>query len=103
MAGQRAARPLDAAAALAGTSGTGTPGTRTPGTGTMSAWEAPPLPVLPEHPELPADLLLRQLPAAPAALEGPSLTEHLRRLYEQLATPPVPGRAPGRQGPSLSP
>ena len=97
VAGQRAAGPLDAAAALAGT-----PGTGTPGTGTPSAWEAPPLPVLPGHPELPADLLLRQPPAAPAALGGPSLTERLRRLYEQMATPPVPGRAPGRQGPSLS-
>ena len=56
-----------AAAALATVPGTGTSGTRTPGTGTMPAWEAPPLPVLPGHPELPADLLLRQLPATPAA------------------------------------
>lgn len=92
--GPRAARPLGAAAALAGT-----PGTGTPGTGTPSAWEAPPLPVLPGHPQLPADLLLRQLPAAPAALGGASLTEHLRRLYEQMATPPVPGSSSGAAGP----
>ena len=104
VAGQRAARPLDAASALAGTPGTRTPGTRTPGTrtpgaGTMSAWETPPLPVLPGHAELPADLLLRQLPAAPAVLGGPSLTEHLHRLYGQMATPPVPGSSSGTAGP----
>ncbi len=88
-----------AAAALATVPGTGTSGTRTPGTGTMPAWEAPPLPVLPGHPELPADLLLRQLSAAPAALGGRSLTEHLRRLYEQMVTPPVPGSSSGAAGP----
>ena len=66
---------------------------------TLSASEAPPLPELPGHPELPADLLLRQPPVAPAALGGPSLTKYLRRLYSQLATPPVPGSSSGTAGP----
>jgi len=44
-----------------------------------------PLPPLPVHPELPADLLLRQLPPAPAALGGEVLTQRLRELYEAVA------------------
>ena len=64
----RGARPLGAAAALMGATG--------------STDEPPPLPV---HPELPADLLLRQLPTPPAALGGERLAEQLRGLYEQLA------------------
>ena len=64
----RTPRPLGAAAALVGVTG--------------SADEPPPLPV---HPELPADLLLRQLPPPPAALGGERLAQQLRGLYEQLA------------------
>lgn len=44
-----------------------------------------PLPPLPVHPDLPADLLLRQLPSAPAALGGEALTQRLLGLYEAMA------------------
>ncbi|HEU0103687.1 MAG TPA: SWIM zinc finger family protein, partial [Mycobacteriales bacterium] len=59
----RPPRPLGAAAALVGVTATG--------------GELPPLPV---HPELPADLLLRQLPAPPAAL-GAGLAQALQAVY----------------------
>ena len=68
----RLARPVGAAAALAGVTASASPG------------ELPPLPV---HPELPADLLLRQLPAPPAALGGDRLAEQLRDCYRRLAAP----------------
>lgn len=47
-------------------------------------WEGADPPELPSHPELPVDLLLRQLPAPAAALGGTALTDHLHRLYLRL-------------------
>ena len=52
--------------------------------GTATGWEAPPLPPLPGHPPLPADLLLRQLPEPPARLGGAALAERLRELYARM-------------------
>ena len=72
--GAGAARPAGAAAALAGVTASA-----------ASLWEAPPLLPLPVHPELPADLLLRQLPPAPAVLGGPGLSEQLGLLYQRMA------------------
>ena len=48
------------------------------------------LPPLPVHPELPADLLLRQLPDPPAALGGEALRKELRALYERMSVPDEP-------------
>ena len=48
-------------------------------------WEGTPPPALPAHPELPADLVLRQLPAPGPLLGGAALVEHLRPLYLRLA------------------
>lgn len=44
------------------------------------------VPPLPVHPELPADLLLRQLPPAPAGLGGEALTQRLRELHEAMSS-----------------
>ena len=52
----------------------------------VGLWEAAELPPLPVHPELPPDLLLRQLPAPPAVL-GPDVVEQLRALYVRMAGP----------------
>ncbi len=55
-----------------------------PGAG-YAFWEAGVVPELPTHPELPADLLLRQLPVPGAALGGAALVDQLRPLYARLA------------------
>jgi uncharacterized Zn finger protein len=47
-------------------------------------WEGMEPPRLPSHPELPSDLLLRQLPVPGRALGGAELVEHLKRLYGAL-------------------
>jgi uncharacterized Zn finger protein len=54
---------------------------------TLDFWTAGPTPPLPVHPELPADLLLRVLPAPGALLGGSRLLSTLSPLYEQLAEP----------------
>jgi uncharacterized Zn finger protein len=56
-------------------------------------WTAPALPGLPVHAELPADLLLRQLPEPGAALGGRELLAYLDPLYRRLGERPeeVPG------------
>jgi hypothetical protein len=54
---------------------------------TLDFWTAGPTPPLPVHPELPADLLLRLLPAPGALLGGSRLLGQLGPLYEQLAEP----------------
>lgn len=48
-------------------------------------WAAPGLPPLPAHPDLPPDLLLRQLPVPGAVLGGAGLVTALRPLYVALA------------------
>ena len=53
-------------------------------------WTAGDLPALPVHPDLPVDLVLRQLPAPGAALGGSRLLADLGRLYEQLPDGEVP-------------
>jgi uncharacterized Zn finger protein len=71
-----AAAPAGAAGVLAGVaSGTG-------------LWDAVPLPPPPVHPDLPPDLLLRQLPPAPEALGGAALTAALQVLYDRLGEMP---------------
>lgn len=50
-------------------------------------WTAAPVPALPVHAELPADLLLRQLPAPGALLGGPAFVTFLAPLYEAFAEP----------------
>lgn len=45
------------------------------------------LPPLPVHPDLPADLLLRQLPDPPAALGGPALRQQLEARYGRMNMP----------------
>lgn len=52
-------------------------------------WNGQPLPALGVYPELPADLLLRQLPVPGAVLGGAELLTHLAPLYARL------GEAPG--------
>lgn len=52
--------------------------------GDREFWTAPSLPPLPIHAELPADLLLRQLPAPNPALGGSDLLAYLAPLYEKL-------------------
>lgn len=51
-------------------------------------WTMAPLPALPVHAELPADLLLRQLPVPGASLGGPELVAYLTPLYAQLGSEP---------------
>lgn len=51
-------------------------------------WEFEPLPVLPTHPELPPDLLLRQLPIPAPSLGGADLVDYLSRCYEALSLDP---------------
>lgn len=53
--------------------------------GAAGFWEGADPPPLPSHPDLPVDLLVRQLPAPPAALGGTALAEHLSALYARLA------------------
>ena len=48
-------------------------------------WTAPALPPRPSHPELPPDLVLRQLPVPDAGIGGPSLVAALHPLYTRLA------------------
>ena len=48
-------------------------------------WTAPALPPRPSHPELPPDLVLRQLPVPEAALGGAGLVTALRPLYIRMA------------------
>ena len=47
-------------------------------------WTGAPVPALPVQPELPTDLLLRQLPVPGAALGGPDLVTYLEPLYEMF-------------------
>lgn len=56
--------------------------------GDREFWTAPPPPALPIHLELPADLLLRQLPAPSAALGGADLLAFLTPLYAKLGNVP---------------
>jgi len=51
-------------------------------------WTGLALPPLPSHPELPPDLVLRQLPVPGAGIGGNSLVAALRPLYARLAEPP---------------
>lgn len=67
------ARPVGAAAALVGVRGA------------SPLWEDGAVPPLPVHPELPPDLLLRQLPTPPAVLGGEALVAELRGLYARMA------------------
>jgi hypothetical protein len=67
--------------------------------GPAGFWTAGDTPLLPTHPELPVDLLLRSLPAPPADLGGSRLLAQLGLLYEQLSpTPPSTGPAGRRPG-----
>ena len=50
-------------------------------------WTAAPVPPLPVQAELPADLLLRQLPVPGAPLGGPDLVSYLTPLYARLGEP----------------
>lgn len=52
-----------------------------------SFWTAGDLPALPVHPDLPVDLVLRQLPAPGSVLGGSRLLADLGRLYEGLRPP----------------
>lgn len=52
--------------------------------GARQFWLAPPAPALPLQPDLPADLLLRQLPVPGALLGGADLVTELAPLYVQL-------------------
>ncbi len=51
-------------------------------------WSGVPAPALPVQPELPTDLLLRQLPVPGAPLGGPGLVTWLAPLYAALAESP---------------
>ena len=51
-------------------------------------WTGPPVPALPVQPELPADLLLRQLPVPGAPLGGPGLVTFLAPLYAVFGKSP---------------
>ena len=51
-------------------------------------WSGPPAPALPLHPELPTDLLLRQLPEPGTALGGADLVTYLAPLYARFPEPP---------------
>ncbi len=52
-------------------------------------WTGAPPPPLPVQPELPVDLLLRQLPVPGALLGGPDLVRSLAPLYAVFADPPA--------------
>lgn len=49
-------------------------------------WAGAPVPALPVQPELPTDLLLRQLPVPGAPLGGPGLVTYLAPLYSVFGT-----------------
>ncbi len=51
-------------------------------------WTAVPVPALPVQPELPTDLLLRQLPVPGAPLGGAGLVTFLEPLYAALGESP---------------
>lgn len=51
-------------------------------------WTGAPVPALPVQPELPTDLLLRQLPVPGASLGGPDLVTYLAPVYEMFGTSP---------------
>ncbi len=51
-------------------------------------WTGAPVPALPVQPELPTDLLLRQLPAPGALLGGPGLVTYLAPLYAAFGESP---------------
>jgi len=51
----------------------------------VTFWTAGPLPALPSRPDLPADLLLRQLPVPGAWLGGVALIEELATVYRELS------------------
>jgi len=51
-------------------------------------WTGSPVPALPVQPELPTDLLLRQLPAPGAPLGGPGLVTYLEPLYAVFGRSP---------------
>jgi hypothetical protein len=52
-------------------------------------WDAASLPAFPPYPELPVNLLLRQLPTPSAAIGGAGLLADLEPLYALLASPPA--------------
>jgi uncharacterized Zn finger protein len=52
-------------------------------------WNAASLPAFPPYPEVPVDLLLRQLPIPSAAIGGAGLIAALEPLYALLASPPA--------------
>ncbi len=56
-----------------------------PGGDVVAFWTPGQLLPLPSHPELPADLLLRQLPTPGTALGGAGLVDELGALYRELA------------------
>lgn len=76
----------------------GVTGGTLPNAADASFWVGETPPALPTHPQLPADLLLRQLPSPGAALGGATLTEHLRMVYARLAGDDPPTR-PGTAHP----
>lgn len=63
---------------------------------TAAFWEGAEPPPLPSHPDLPVDLLLRQLPTPGRGLGGAALLDHLRGVYAAIAEsddlPPLPRR-----------
>lgn len=56
--------------------------------GDQDFWSGIPVPALPVHPDLPVDLLLRQLPEPGALLGGAKFAAHLPPLYARLADAP---------------
>lgn len=82
--GGAAAHPARPAVPLAGAAGALSGIRAAPG----RLRDGAPLPPLPVPLELPADLLLRQLPPPPVVLGGPQLAEDLALLYGQMAREP---------------
>ncbi len=88
--------PVGAAMALAGV---GDDGDAPAAADRYTFWDAPALPASPLGPELPVDLLLRQLPTPSAAIGGAGMLAALQPLYATLAGP-VPGTSgPGSKAP----
>jgi len=86
--GVGSAMALDDGASGDGASGDEVPaGAGFPPGAAFGFWESVMVPELPTHPELPADLLLRQLPVPGAVLGGEGLASHLRPLYARMGAP----------------